>query len=88
MEALHSSLPDNRLVVLPGQPHDAALTAPDLYLRQVLRFWGAPVPRVETSRAQLPVALRADKRRISHGFRPFLPPGTIVVLGVKGRTAL
>lgn len=38
VEALHSSLPDNRLVVLPGQPHDAALTAPDLYLRQVLRF--------------------------------------------------
>lgn len=37
-EALHSSLPNSRLVVLPGQPHDAALTAPVLFLQQVLRF--------------------------------------------------
>jgi pimeloyl-ACP methyl ester carboxylesterase len=38
VEVLHSSLPNNRLVVLPGQPHDAALTAPELYVHQVLRF--------------------------------------------------
>lgn len=37
-EALHASLPNNRLVVLPGQPHDAALTAPALFVQQVLRF--------------------------------------------------
>jgi pimeloyl-ACP methyl ester carboxylesterase len=38
VEALHSALPNNRLVVLPGQPHDAALTAPELFLEQVRRF--------------------------------------------------
>ena len=39
METLHSSLPNNRLVILPGQPHDAAVTAPELYLREVIRFF-------------------------------------------------
>lgn len=38
MEALHTSLPNSRLVVLPGQPHDVALTAPELFVLQVLRF--------------------------------------------------
>lgn len=37
-EAVHSSLPNSQLVVLPGQPHDAALTAPEMVLREVLRF--------------------------------------------------
>lgn len=37
-EALHVSLPNSRLAVLPGQPHDAALTAPELFVQQVLRF--------------------------------------------------
>lgn len=37
-EALHASLPNSRLVVLPGQPHDAALTAPALFVQQVFRF--------------------------------------------------
>jgi pimeloyl-ACP methyl ester carboxylesterase len=37
-ETLQASLPNSRLVVLPGQPHDATLTAPELFLEQVLRF--------------------------------------------------
>ena len=37
-EALQASLPNSRLVVLPGQSHDAALTAPALFVEQVLRF--------------------------------------------------
>ncbi len=39
VEALHSSLPNSRLVVLPGQRHDAAITAPELYLFEVTRFF-------------------------------------------------
>ncbi len=39
IETLHSSLPNNRLVILPGQPHDAAVSAPGLYLREVIRFF-------------------------------------------------
>jgi pimeloyl-ACP methyl ester carboxylesterase len=38
IEALRVSLPNSQLVVLPGQPHDAALTVPALFVRQVLRF--------------------------------------------------
>lgn len=37
-EALHASLPNSRLAVLPGQPHDAALTVPEIFVQQVLRF--------------------------------------------------
>lgn len=37
-EALHVALLNSRLAVLPGQPHDVALTAPDLFVQQVLRF--------------------------------------------------
>jgi pimeloyl-ACP methyl ester carboxylesterase len=39
MEALRTSLPDGRLVVLPGQRHEAAVTAPELYLRDVTGFF-------------------------------------------------
>ncbi|MGE5333910.1 MAG: alpha/beta fold hydrolase [Nitrososphaerota archaeon] len=45
MEALHAALPNSRLVVLSGQPHDAALTAPDLFVQQVLRFLLANDPQ-------------------------------------------
>lgn len=37
-EAVNASLPNSRLAVLPGQPHDAALTAPALFVQQVLGF--------------------------------------------------
>ncbi len=36
--ALHETLPDNRLVVMPGQQHVAMNTAPDLFLKAVLDF--------------------------------------------------
>ncbi len=39
IETLHSSLPNSRLVILPGQPHDAAVSAPEPYLREVIRFF-------------------------------------------------
>lgn len=38
-QALHHWLPHSRIVVLPGQPHDAAVTAPDLVTREVLRYF-------------------------------------------------
>lgn len=39
IEALHSSLPNNRLVILPGQHHDAAVGAPGLFLHEVIPFF-------------------------------------------------
>lgn len=39
IEALHLSLPDNRLVVLQGQGHDAVITSPDRYVREVIGFF-------------------------------------------------
>jgi pimeloyl-ACP methyl ester carboxylesterase len=38
IEALHAALPNNRLVVLEGQGHDAVITAPDRYAREVIDF--------------------------------------------------
>jgi hypothetical protein len=37
-EALHDALPNSRIVVLPGQSHGAIPTAPDLFIREVVRF--------------------------------------------------
>ncbi len=39
LEALAASLPNSRLVLLPGQGHDAAVTAPGPYLREVIGFF-------------------------------------------------
>jgi len=36
---LHSSLPNSRIVVLPGQRHEAVHTAPELFLREVIDFF-------------------------------------------------
>lgn len=36
--ALHSALPDSRVVVLEGQGHVAMTTAPELFLREVIGF--------------------------------------------------
>jgi pimeloyl-ACP methyl ester carboxylesterase len=38
MEKLHNLLPNNQIVVLPGQQHSAMLTAPELFAREVTRF--------------------------------------------------
>lgn len=38
METLRTSLPNSRLVVLAGQHHDAAVSAPELYVQEVLGF--------------------------------------------------
>ncbi len=38
IEAVHAALPQSRLVVLPGQKHDAAITAPELFVHEVTRF--------------------------------------------------
>lgn len=40
IDVLQSSLPRSRRVVLPGQKHDPVITAPDTFLREVLRFLG------------------------------------------------
>jgi pimeloyl-ACP methyl ester carboxylesterase len=39
-EIVDETLPDSRLVVMPGQGHVAMDTAPDLFTREVLRFLG------------------------------------------------
>jgi pimeloyl-ACP methyl ester carboxylesterase len=38
IDALASTLPSNRVVILPGQQHIAMDVAPDLFVRQVLEF--------------------------------------------------
>ncbi|MFB3888538.1 MAG: alpha/beta fold hydrolase [Candidatus Bathyarchaeia archaeon] len=38
-ETLHASLPQSRIAVLPGQQHEAVLTAPELLLREVVSFF-------------------------------------------------
>ena len=37
-EALDASLPDSRIVVMPGQAHIAQRTAPEVFAREVVRF--------------------------------------------------
>lgn len=39
---LHETLPNNRLVVMPGQQHTAMNTAPDLFVSAVLDFLAEP----------------------------------------------
>lgn len=38
MESWHSVLPNNRIVVMPGQEHMAHYTAPDLFVREIVSF--------------------------------------------------
>lgn len=38
IEALHSALPNSRIVVIPGQQHIAMRTAPELFVRLVTEF--------------------------------------------------
>jgi pimeloyl-ACP methyl ester carboxylesterase len=38
IERLHATLPDSRVVILPGQQHMAISTAPDLFARETLAF--------------------------------------------------
>ena len=45
--ALAASLPNSRLVLLPGQGHDAALTAPGPYLREVIGYFSDRRPGPE-----------------------------------------
>ena len=40
IETLGASLPNSSLVVMSGQDHDAAITAPERYVNEVLRFFG------------------------------------------------
>ncbi len=42
IEALDATLPNNRIVVLPGQQHIAIDTAPDLFAREVAAFLAEP----------------------------------------------
>jgi len=37
-ERLHLAIPASRLVILPGQQHSAMMTAPDLFVREVVAF--------------------------------------------------
>ncbi len=39
-QVLHGSLPHSRVVILPNQSHDAAVTAPKLVLREVSGYFG------------------------------------------------
>ena len=38
-ETLHGSLPQSRIVILPKQGHEAVVTAPELFLREVIGFF-------------------------------------------------
>jgi pimeloyl-ACP methyl ester carboxylesterase len=38
-ETLHASLPQSRLAILPKQRHEAVVTAPELFLREVIGFF-------------------------------------------------
>ncbi len=38
IEAVHAALPNSRLVVLPGQSHDAVITAPGTFVQQLTDF--------------------------------------------------
>lgn len=38
-ETLNSSLRNSRLLILPGQRHDAVVTTPELFLREIIRFF-------------------------------------------------
>jgi pimeloyl-ACP methyl ester carboxylesterase len=39
IDAVHASLPQSRVTVLPEQGHEAVITAPDLFLRQALAYF-------------------------------------------------
>jgi pimeloyl-ACP methyl ester carboxylesterase len=41
-EAVYAALPNSRVAVMPGQQHLAMLTAPDLFLREVMAFLAEP----------------------------------------------
>jgi len=42
IEKWHTALPDSRIVVFPGQQHLAQVTAPDLFLHEVVTFLHEP----------------------------------------------
>jgi pimeloyl-ACP methyl ester carboxylesterase len=48
-EVLHAALPNSRIAVMPGQQHIAMLTAPDLFLHEVLAFLDEELARPSTS---------------------------------------
>jgi pimeloyl-ACP methyl ester carboxylesterase len=41
-ESVHAVLPTSRIAVMPGQQHLAMLTAPDLFLHEVMAFLAEP----------------------------------------------
>jgi pimeloyl-ACP methyl ester carboxylesterase len=42
-QALHSAMPDSRVIILPGQGHSAINTAPDLFFSEVINFLTASI---------------------------------------------
>lgn len=40
---IHAALPQSRIVLLPGELHSALTTAPDLFAREVLKFFTEPL---------------------------------------------
>jgi len=48
-ETLNATLPNSRILVMPGQQHTAMNTAPDLFVREVLTFL---TPRTEPVQEQ------------------------------------
>lgn len=47
-ETLHLSLPQSQFVILPGQQHDAAVTAPELFLQEVNCFLLGNIDKTKT----------------------------------------
>jgi pimeloyl-ACP methyl ester carboxylesterase len=37
-DALHKALPHSRVAILPGQRHEGVITAPNLFLREIMDF--------------------------------------------------
>jgi pimeloyl-ACP methyl ester carboxylesterase len=42
-EAVDAALPNSRIVIMPGQQHIAMYTAPDLFVRELIRFLLEPL---------------------------------------------
>ena len=47
VETVHSALRTSQVVILPGQRHVAMDTGPELFVREVRRFWSDQQPPVE-----------------------------------------
>jgi hypothetical protein len=69
IQTVHAALPHSRIAILPKQGHEAVVTAPELVVREVIRFFlGTGTPRqaqlaLQRSRPVHPSTLPVVSRR-------------------------